>query len=55
MTAQVLKMQGKGEIEDLKKASDQIKAEAKERAKMLRWMMKAGDEGIDLDDEDDDQ
>ncbi len=47
MTAQVLKMRGEGDIADLKAEAEQIKAEAAERTKIFRMMMKASEEGID--------
>jgi hypothetical protein len=53
MTAQVLKMRGAGDIADLKAETDQIKADAAERTKMFRMLMKAADEGIELDDDED--
>lgn len=55
MTAQVLRMRGAGDIADLKAEAEKIKSEAADRTKIFRWMMKASEEGIDLDEDEEDK
>ncbi|MDF3216271.1 hypothetical protein EN962_13990 [Mesorhizobium sp. M7A.F.Ca.CA.001.09.2.1] len=53
ITEQVHRLRSDGEFIDLSKAADEIKAKAKDRAKMLKMMFKAIDEGGHIDEEDD--
>ncbi|MBB6411272.1 hypothetical protein [Mesorhizobium sangaii] len=55
MTSEVMKMRDAGEVPALKAEAEKIKADAAERTKMFRMMMKASEAGISLDDDEDDQ
>ena len=52
ITEQIHRLRSNGELVDLSKAADEIKATAKGRAKMLELILKAIDDG-GIDDEDD--